>query len=251
MKRVTQLLAISISLGLGSSRNYVQIIGTPKTLDTLHDRQAAHDEWEGGKEAFRPGDILEAVMARRHWSRTLEWQIENYTNYYGNPDQGWWVKFNSLGPLAPACRQTEVFSGGDSEKRACGITKMAAPCKIISIGSHNEWGFEEAIVARTNCSVDTFDCTGKGKGWAVPTDIAHRVALHEKCIGGVEGVNFNNSANDFITWPTLLDMAGIMEGAPTYLKMDIEGCVGGSRPSYIDTPTCNHSCSKRRNNGKY
>lgn len=113
---------------------------------------------------------------------------------------------------------------------------MPAPCKIISIGSHNEWGFEEAIVARTNCTVDTFDCTGKGKGWAVPSAIAHRVVLHEKCIGGAEGVKAGSQ--DFITWQTLLQLAGMTDAAPTYLKMDIEGCVGNDQPASQASQRC-------------
>ena len=63
---------------------------------------------------------------------------------------------------------------GDEEKHACGISKLAEPCVIISVGSNNQWSFEASIVNKTKCTVHTFDCTGIGKNWSVPKEISDR-----------------------------------------------------------------------------
>jgi hypothetical protein len=136
-----------------------------------------------------------------------------------------------FGPIGPACKTPiEIYGSGDDEKRVCGLqyfqqhntlklirgSNHSSECVIYSLGSNNQWGFEEAIIAKTTCRIETFDCTGKNKGWKVPKSIKHRVRFHELCIGGM----VNNS--QFISWTKLPSITGII-GPPTFLKMDVEG----------------------------
>ena len=89
-------------------------------------------------------------------------------------------------------------------------------CRIVSIGSNNQWAFERSIFERTNCRVDTLDCTGKGKGWRVPADISSRVRLHSICLGTEEKY-------DTYTWAHAMRAINITS-PPSWLKIDCEGC---------------------------
>ena len=55
-------------------------------------------------------------------------------------------------------------------------------CVVMSIGSANEWEFEESIFKSTNCRIEVFDCTGNER-WAVPPAIRSRVTWHKYCVG--------------------------------------------------------------------
>lgn len=66
--------------------------------------------------------------------------------------------FDALGaPTATTCQRIERFGAGDDEKRICMDDIVpSSPCLMISVGSNNQWGFEEAVVARTHCTVKTY-----------------------------------------------------------------------------------------------
>ena len=66
---------------------------------------------------------------------------------------------------------------GDRLFRACGLSKERAPCTVLSIGSRNEWEFEEEVVRRTPCRVATFDCTIH-PSTRPPAAIRPRVTFH-------------------------------------------------------------------------
>ena len=119
--------------------------------------------------------------------------------------------FGALGPVTDtSCRKLESFGSGDDEKRVCmDDIDPSEPCLVFSIGSNNQWGFEEAIAARTHCKVKTFDCTGD---FSVPRAIQSRVEFHKLCVG-------SSTEGEFITW---LDLVKTF-GKPTVVKMDIEG----------------------------
>jgi len=132
-------------------------------------------------------------------------------------------RFNMLGPVGPSCRtKLESFGAGDEEKRACGLSEIARDkrgnCIIYSIGSNNVWGFEEDIFNRTQCKVETFDCT-VGEDSKPPYYIQSRVHLHRICLGESDAVINNRT---FMSWQTINQMIGLKSG-PTFLKMDIEG----------------------------
>ena len=93
------------------------------------------------------------------------------------------------------------------EKHVCADNIDFNNCLIFSLGSNNQWGFEEAIYKQTKCIVHTFDCTGL---FTVPRRIRDRVTLHKTCIG--------NEA-PYVPWDSIVKQYGV----PDYLKMDIEG----------------------------
>jgi hypothetical protein len=47
--------------------------------------------------------------------------------------------------------------------------------------SNNEWSFEEAVAAHTECEIHTFDCTVTNV--TIPPALANRVTFHETCLG--------------------------------------------------------------------
>ena len=132
-------------------------------------------------------------------------------------------RFNMLGPIGPSCKTAlEKYGNGDEEKRACGLKQLIkleqnhnrSECIIYSIGSNNQWGFEEAIFEKTNCRVETFDCTTPAT-IKPPEAIQSRVRYHNICLG-------SENKGKFKTWKGLHEITGI-KTAPTFLKMDIEG----------------------------
>ena len=116
------------------------------------------------------GELQAATTARRAWSRNLSAELTAFYDSPGrtihtrvhqkehDPALRWdYGRFEMLGPVGPRCRQLESFGHGDDEKRACGLRTAGDNCRIISIGSANNWDFEWQVVRRTGCSIDTFD----------------------------------------------------------------------------------------------
>jgi hypothetical protein len=180
---------------------------------------------------FKPRDIHQAVTLRKKWSMELFPMIEtdldryhqtgeNVLNGHATKDRN--SRFNFLGPVAPQCKKLEAFGTGDEEKRACGLKEQLSTspsCTIISLGSNNQWAFEEAIFRDLpNCQIHTFDCTVP-QGSAPPAPIASRTTLHRVCIGSTD-----TTANGlpFMSWKSIMKMLH-QKSPPEYLKMDIEG----------------------------
>ena len=91
---------------------------------------------------------------------------------------------------------------------------MASPdCRVVSVGSNNQWSFEESIFDQTACRVDTLDCTGN---FAPPARIRARVAFHKICLGAAD-------KGQYLTWESAMRAIGVAR-APTWLKIDCEGC---------------------------
>jgi len=114
--------------------------------------------------------------------------------------------FDALGKMAK-CKTLKKFASGDDEKHICMDDFDSNDCTIFSLGSNNQWDFEEAVFDTTKCMVHTFDCTGD---FTVPSRIKDRVKLHKTCIGNV---------SPYMPWDALAEKYGV----PDYLKMDIEG----------------------------
>ena len=92
-------------------------------------------------------------------------------------------------------------------------------CKVISIGSRNQWDFEEAIVARTPCEVHTFDPMSVTEV-KVPPHIENRTIFHSKFISGTSSRN-----NKTINYDDMLILVNASSTNPLLmLKMDCEGC---------------------------
>lgn len=118
-------------------------------------------------------------------------------------------------PPGATLKQVGVVAN-DGGKFACGLESIQAPCMIFSLGSNNDYSFEEDMLRLTPCNIATFDCTmAPGTGRKLH---ATRHTFFEKCIGSVA-----KAAAD----PAFVSLLGAMNLAGTtkvdVLKMDIEG----------------------------
>jgi hypothetical protein len=53
-----------------------------------------------------------------------------------------------------------ILGQGDEEKRVCWTPEFEQDdCVVFSLGSNNQWTFEENVVKETKCKIHTFDCT--------------------------------------------------------------------------------------------
>lgn len=149
-------------------------------------------------------------------------------------------KYDVFGPIMPKCKALESYGDGDSKKGACGLlprssssSSARAPCQIISLGSNNEWSFEEAIVRTTACRIYTLDCTLESRGGLhVPAHLKSRVSGHPLCIGANDVKS--PSGEQFLTWTSILRELKIT-ATVTYLKMDIEGSEWSTLKSIVDS----------------
>ena len=132
---------------------------------------------------------------------------------------------------------------GDHLYRACGLSSEVAPCTVISIGSRNEWDFEEEVVRRTPCRVETFDCT-LHPSTKPPAALRERVRFHHACVGGRADTQIAprvthlcSGTCHYLSWASLLHRANV-SGAPAFLKMDVEGFEWRVLPEILKPSTC-------------
>lgn len=131
-----------------------------------------------------------------------------------------WIEFDAVGPIsALACdgHPMRVFGGdGDEAKRVCWnedvFMRKDNACIVFSIGSNNQFAFEEDIIVNTTCSVHTFDCTVDNLtlGQVLQDAKAKRFVFHWICVGAGCGRT---------SLMQLIDAHGV----PSYLKFDAEG----------------------------
>ena len=191
------------------------------------------------------GDAPRAAL-REAWSANLSTRVLTATRHAysahvrGEPDtlrlqQRW---FDMIGPVGPPCTNLERYGRRDQLKMACALSQARAPCVIISIGSNNEWQFEEDAFRRTTCRIETFDSTLR-PGSKPPAEIATRTRLHFACIGTRN--HTDSRGRQFLDWPSLVARATIapgVEAAPVaYLKMDAEGAELEVLPQMLETPS--------------
>lgn len=67
----------------------------------------------------------------------------------------------------------------DGGKWLCALSQLPERCVIYSLGSNNDFGFEEAMLRYTDCETHTFDCTSEPP--AQP--LSPRAHFHRVCIG--------------------------------------------------------------------
>jgi hypothetical protein len=175
--------------------------------------------YPGGREAF-----LEAVRERADWSPL---QLFEYSRKekWGH----WWERFDAMGPViqCPAAI-FESFAKGDGEKHICGGMKDE-DCVVISIGSHNEWDFEEAVVKKyPHCRIHTLDCYAQVQ---VPASVQSQVTFHPICLGVEDNVV---AGHRFMTWLSMVKEIGLTK-PPMAMKMDIEGFEWTTIPAIIKT----------------
>eukprot|EP00047_Mylnosiga_fluctuans_P010384 m.16007 g.16007 ORF g.16007 m.16007 type:complete len:344 (-) comp3089_c0_seq1:183-1214(-) len=107
--------------------------------------------------------------------------------------------------------------GSDGSKWACGPQQLKAPCHVLSLGSNNDYSFEEAVLKNTPCTVSTFDCTLPDSQPGHSVD-PKRHRFFAKCLGSAA-----KAAQDprFVTLPQAMRMIG--KRRVDLFKMDIEG----------------------------
>lgn len=149
--------------------------------------------------------------------------------------------FDFLGPVGPKCHSLDEIGSESTQwdhekKRFCGLAQFSKEpkCVVFSFGSANQWGFEADIVRRTNCRVETFDCTGD---FEVPYALRDRVRFHKTCIAS----SSNADGKTYVSWEQAVNRysSGLQIA---YVKADIEGyewsvlrdmVTGSSRPEQI------------------
>lgn len=123
------------------------------------------------------------------------------------------ARFDASPAVAPCTPLSRLggTAGADGGKWICGAAALAPGCIIYSLGSNNEWEFEEAVLAHTPCEVFTFDCTSDPP----KRDLGPRLHFEKVCLGEVAGD---------ARYRTLRDIAAAHGHADiSLLKMDIEG----------------------------
>ena len=186
-----------------------------RDLDQILRKDAGHKPVLRVRQNFQPPPSLFApaspvVNAHTAWTNALNASVRDLNQPAADN------QLSVMGPMGPTCQNLEIYGSGDGEKRACGL-RNATDCTVISIGSNNQWDFEEAVFDQLNCTVATFDCTA---GAQVPSRIASRTRFYPICISGWDRVDENNRV--YLAWPSLMRLINAQK-APDYLKMDIEG----------------------------
>eukprot|EP01036_Dinobryon_divergens_P022609 gene22609-30881_t len=178
---------------------------------------------------------LETVHeALSQWSSILPFILERESDEVAKNEGVRHREFNYLGPIGPTCASEWVSYGtGDEEKRVCGGLQLhrhqhgkaiaiegrkeSKSCIVYSVGSKNQYKFEEAIFNRTKCFVEIFDCTVGA--FTPPAYIQSRIRTHKVCLGSKTEVV---RGRQFMNWTSLNALTGLNTN-PDFLKMDIEG----------------------------
>jgi hypothetical protein len=115
-------------------------------------------------------------------------------------------------------------------KVLCGIATVASStkCIVYSLGSNNNFDFEEALTRKTSCEVHTYDCTSSPPKKPIKGLTFHKVCMGEKT--NLQQFMFHNDGKTAIsdneTYIFKRFSQIIKENNHTYvhvLKMDIEG----------------------------
>lgn len=110
----------------------------------------------------------------------------------------------------------------DGAKVVCGLQKLREGCVVYSIGSNNQWEFEQEILEWTSCEVHTFDCTGDISRFIVPDN--PRLHFHHVCLTAYADHPPKRSNEVDGEYWSLLDMQRKLgHKRINLLKMDIEG----------------------------
>jgi hypothetical protein len=213
--RLLLVVLVCVNVGMCSASEGVKRELSAAMPSRVHDQFLQH--YPGGQAAF-----FEAIRERSDWSPLQLFEYDR-TERWGNG----WDRFNAMGPVIPCPPAIfESFGKGDGEKRICGSMKED-DCLVISIGSHNEWDFEEAVIQKyPKCRIHTLDCYVTG---TVPAAIRSQVTFHPICLGVEDAVI---AGHKFMTWLSVVKEIGLTK-APTAMKMDIEGFEWTSIPAII------------------
>lgn len=149
------------------------------------------------------------------WRSTLFERTERFMVAHGNtgdiPAHDRFAPYEPFVSCPPNMPLRRHGGAGDGGKLICGLDQIQAPCTILSLGSSNDYTFEEAVLAVTPCAVVTFDCTVDGRS------VSPRHKFFKTCISGAE-----ESHRDprMVNYEQLLSMVGT--DSMELLKIDIE-----------------------------
>lgn len=119
--------------------------------------------------------------------------------------------------LLPCPSEIKLFGADDdSGKMMCEASKLldVENCKVFSLGSNNQFDFEEAILKHfPKCSVHTYDCTSNPPPNPKPNQHFSKV-----CLGPRDEMKGDREYQTIATLMKKADTSHIQ-----FLKMDIEG----------------------------
>ena len=109
---------------------------------------------ENRKRMFRESDITKSILEKHRWHDLM--RVAHHSKILQKAFEKPLLYMQDLiGPIGPICKHELVsFAEGDDEKRACidpgdirtlGYNPVGQKCVVYSIGSNNQWSFEEAI----------------------------------------------------------------------------------------------------------
>ena len=123
----------------------------------------------------------------------------------------------SMGPAGPNCTNVSSYGSRYQQKNLCDAT-IDADCHILSIGSNDQWGFENGVLQKLpHCHTHTFDCTLRGYPKRKPNN--NNSHFYPHCIAEKASVK---SDRQYLTYEQMWRETGA-QSAPKALKIDIEG----------------------------
>jgi hypothetical protein len=197
--------------------------------DTLRQVIARREIWGeesfAWRKCFQPKCLRNSFMmearptVQQPFLKKTAWKEAVY-NWYIGPIES---PVPSMGPAFPqVCQHLQRLGrkGSDEERYICSYRKDIAAikdkCVVFSIGSNNQFEFEESVheAFPSSCTIHTFDCTV-----ALPTPPQEvPLQFHKVCLGA------RKESIDGKAFASLHDMVEMTGGSqPTLLKMDIEG----------------------------
>lgn len=155
--------------------------------------------------------------------------------------------YAGMGPVGPDCPRRVTFSNGTYEEKNLCVSRLTkinreqqqlqqdmqhleqqvmetANCNIISIGSNDQWGFENEVMQKfAGCVTHTFDCTLKDN---IPRHKPQSddIRFYPYCLGSTNAQPPYQTYEQIWNATQVHAMQQIKTTAPpTLLKMDIEG----------------------------
>ncbi len=147
------------------------------------------------------------------------------------------AQFDMMGPAMNPCLYLSTFGIDDEAKNFClasnatdarvapvNASASEFPCVVHSLGSKNEFRFEQDMARRTPCYFHVWDCTVAK--FTPPPELLGRSKMHKLCVG-------DPRHQDFMSLPQVM---GITESKRVdFLKMDIEGSEWWALRNLLDT----------------
>ena len=162
---------------------------------------------------------LDTVLTRmEEWLQTESYLGITVVSEGNSADHRRFRAFTELSGCNVTCVGGDCDS--DESKQVCGLELLKAPCVIYSVGGNNMWAFEEDLLAKTECEVHTFDCTGPLSRFTAP--VHERLHFHHVCIVSPD-TRSRDSNMEGQSWTLQKAQNELGHSQIDLLKMDIEG----------------------------